>query len=352
MVSKKQTLSLNRILVIRTDRIGDVILSLPTVTALRRRFPRAIISMLVHPQIRPLLLEFPDATRILTDDGAGHGFPGFVRLIRDLRKHRFQTALCLHPTLRLAAALWFARIPLRVGSGYRFYSFFFNRPVFEHRKESTKHEAEYNLSLAAELGADIRDIPLHLPVDPDAEKRIRQRLREMGISGDRPVVVLHPGSRGSAMDWPAERFSQLADRLAETYRARIIMTGSQEEKNWVRRLAGYAGTPVYSLAGELDLKELAALLRQASLVVANSTGPLHIAVAVGTPVIGLYPPFRTTGPGRWGPYRRERSTLTPADFDCGRCKPSRCAAGNCMELITVEQVWELADDKLRSWSVS
>ena len=139
---------MDRILVVRTDCIGDVVLSLPVVTALRRAYPGAYLAMLVHPGIRGIVEHHPDLDGVLWDGAGETGFRGFFRLLGEIRRGKFDVALLLHPTLRLAVVLALAGIPVRVGTGYRFYAFLFNRRVWEHRKDSRRHEVEYNLSLA------------------------------------------------------------------------------------------------------------------------------------------------------------------------------------------------------------
>jgi ADP-heptose:LPS heptosyltransferase len=332
-----------RILIIRTDRIGDVVLSLPVVSALRRAFPASHIAMLVHPRVKEVVSEQPDLNAVLYD---GPGVRGFFRLVRSLKDGRFDAAVVLHPTMRLALALALARIPVRVGTGYRAYSFLFNRRVYEHRKHSEKHEAEYNLSLARRLGQVTGDVEFRLSIPRGAEDAVDAFLSEKNMTGCRPLVVIHPGSRGSSLDWPVESFSRLAAGLMQRAGACIVVSGSPSETPLAERVISGIPGKIAQAADRFSIKEMTALFGRADLFISNNTGPLHLARAVGTEVIGLYPPLRPVSPRRWGPYARLDSVLVPDLPECKSCKGSRCSRWNCMKTIAVETVLELALKKL------
>ena len=336
-----------RILVIRTDRIGDVVLSLPVVTALRRRYPKAHLAILVHPDVYQIVEDLPDLDKIHIDKGDEQSIHGFFSLIQMMRREKFDVAILLHPTLRLAWAVRFARIPIRVGTGYRIYSFLFNKRVYEHRKNSRRHEVEYNLRLAAEVGADVSHVNFGLSILPSATRQVDQLLEEMGVTERKPLVILHPGSRGSALNWPWTHFAQLADRFIKESSAQVAITGGENEHEVIERIIKNSSEKIFNLAGRLNLKELAALFKRADLIVANSTGPLHIGVAVGTEVIGLYPPVTAMSARRWGPYGQSDSFLIPDLPECSHCRGSRCLFWNCMALISVEEVWTVARKKLQ-----
>jgi lipopolysaccharide heptosyltransferase II len=344
--------TINRILVIRTDRIGDVILSLPVVTALRRRYPNARLAMLVQPAVLEIVEDHPDLNDILLDGREHEGARGFFQLAKEIRKSKFDAALLLHPTLRLAFLLACAKIPVRVGTGYRYYSFLFNRKVWEHRSRGLRHETEYNLSLAAKLDADVSQVDFRVSAPEHVLKWADHQFKSMGIQKSRPLVVLHPGSRGSALDWAAGRFAELADRLVEEVNAQVILTGGREEKDVIAKIFKGQEKSFFNLVGLMNLKELAAVLKKADLVVANSTGPLHLASVLGTEVVGLYPPFAPASARRWGPYGRKDGIITPKIPECRRCSREKCPRWNCMDLIPVEEVLQLVMKKLNHMGYS
>jgi len=335
-----------RLLIVRTDRIGDVVLSLPTVTALRRAFPRAHLAALVQPSVQEVVACQPDLDSILLDGPLERGWRGFFRLVIRLRRERFDAAVLLHPTWRLALALRLSGIRIRAGTAYRAYSFLFNRQVREHRKVSQKHESEYNLSLARAVGADARRVEFRLNVPNTAAAAVRSFLNGTPIGFRRPLVVLHPGSRGSALDWPPTRFADLADRLAEAG-VPVVLTGGENEIDAVDRIVRQSASKPVSAAGRFDLKGLCALLKRADLLVSNSTGPLHLAHALGTEVVGFYPPLTPAHPRRWGPYGRMDSVLMPGRPECRTCRRRRCPDWNCMDRISVDGAWAMVSGKLK-----
>jgi heptosyltransferase III len=336
-------LNKKRILVVRTDRIGDVVLSSPVLTALKSTWPECHTAMLLRPYTAELLQGHPDLDQIILEP---EPLPSALRLARRLRAEHFDIALLLHPTFRLALACRLAGIPVRVGTAFRGYSFLFNGRIKQHRKNSGRHELDLNLEMAAAIGARLQNIVFRLSLKESEIRLIRQRLLDVGIEPSQPFVVLHPGSGGSAMDWPPHLFGQLAQQIVSRLHLPVILTGNTSERSLVDNVVAHCDRPLIRLDGQLPIKELAGLLQQAALLVANSTGPLHIARAFSTPVIGLFCPILACSPQRWGPYGKPDSVLLPAVPTCTRCTKKRCAHHNCMELISVDQVLALAQKQL------
>lgn len=322
------------ILVVRTDRIGDVVLTLPTVEALKSNFPAARVTMLVRSYTSGLA---EGIAEVLLYDREGTPKP-FFEMLKELRRICFNIAVITYPRFRIALLLWLAGIPVRVGTGYRWYSFFFNRRIYEHRKTVEKHEAEYNISMLGILGCVTPTKLEARLVISDQEKKKASRVRHiLGLSETDQLVLLHPGSGSSARDWKPEYFSQLASELMK-HGYRVIITGSKTEEDLVSDVAQKAGEGVKPFVSTLSLKEFAAFIQTAKLFIANSTGPLHIAAAVGTPVIGFYPPIRVMSPKRWGPLIDKKVIFVPDPKQCPRCKGGKCQGNECMEQITVNQV--------------
>lgn len=342
-----------RILVIRTDRIGDVVLSTPVLTALRQGFPSAFIAMMVRPYTRELVSGHPHADEILIDDSTGEhaGLSGFFRLLRLVRGRHFDTVLLLHPSFRLALLCFLAHIQRRSGTGYRAYSFLFNHRVYHHRRESGRHELDLNLDLARALGAPLDRVTFFLHIPEEARDAAASLLEQAGLSIGRGFVILHPGSGGSAMDWPLSGFAVLADRIMGELALPVVITGNKAEAQLVDRLCSLMQKQPLRLDGVLSIKELLALLSWARLLVANSTGPLHMAVAVGCPVVGLYCPLAACAPVRWGPYGQPDSVLVPPLPACRKCSGDRCPHHNCMELISSDQVFAKVKEQLHNSTV-
>jgi len=327
---------LHNILVVRTDRIGDVILTLPTIEALKSNFPNAHITMLLNSYTAGLVEGIAD---VLVYNREISSKP-FFKILAELRRAQFDVVVVAFPRFRIALLLWLSGIPVRIGTGYRWYSFLFNKKIFEHRKTVEKHEAEYNLSLLQGLGCTVSLKPEVRIVISEQEKKAASDIRQsMGILDSDRLVLLHPGSGGSARDWEPENFAQLAAELKKRgfY---VVITGGKAETDLVHSVAQNAREGVKSFVSNLSLKEFAAFIQTAKLFVANSTGPLHIAAAVGIPVVGLYAPVRVMSPKRWGPLTDKKVIFVPDPAKCSLCKGGECKGNECMEQITVQQVLE------------
>ena len=337
----------HNILVVRTDRLGDVILTLPVLPLIRSCYPAARVSMLLSRYTGEIVEGHPHVDKLLWYDDASRQLVPFREMVHRIRRENFDAVVLVHPTLRLAWMMKLAGIPVRVGSGYRYYSVLFNRRQFEHRKDARRHELEYNLRLLGLIGCPVAetlerpDYGIRIP--PEAGRKIAELKQSCGVGLDRPLVIVHPGSGGSAREWPLESFARLAENLQSQKNVDIIATGSQEEDVRVRELIKRTGGRAVSFAGLLGLKELAALIQSASLFVSNSTGPLHLAVAVGTPVLGFYPQITAMSPRRWGPYGGRNKVLVPArPQDCSECAGNGGRSCACMASISVDEAYESA----------
>jgi ADP-heptose:LPS heptosyltransferase len=330
-----------RILLARTDRIGDVVLSLPTASLIKSRFPGAVVHFLTRPYTAPLAAMAPDVDAVITDQGLGAW-----GLSRRLAAGGYDAAVLLHPTARLAAAVFLAAIPWRTGTSYRWYSWLLNRRVGLHRRDSQRHELELNLELAQRgLGsgscdAERQDYCPRITLSPEQKAAARSLL---GMVSGRQVIV-HPGSGGSARDWPLSNFAGLINRLSAKGFGLAVTLGPGEDGLRQAMEPMLAGC-VRWVSG-LDLGQLAAVLSTAELVVSNSTGPLHLAAAVGSRVLGIYCPVEPCLPRRWGPYGPGHAWLMPDVPCCRKCTGSRCRHWDCMESLTVERAYDKAMEML------
>jgi heptosyltransferase-3 len=330
-----------RILVVRTDRIGDVILTLPMLELLRKQFPHAHIAMLIRHYTKDLLNENPYLDDVLLYDDENGELP-FLAVAAELKKRNFDVVFITYPRFRLAMLMRWAGIPLRVGTGYRWYSFLFNKRVYVHRKVGEKHEAEYNVDLIRAMGCDVGSVPYpHLSISEETLESVKNRLAYLGLVSDKTIVLLHPGSGGSARDWKADNFGVLGKRLSALPNVQVVVTGGKGEESLVRHVAGMIGVNTPVVVNQLSLKEYGALTSFAGLLVANSTGPLHIAAATGTPVVGLYPQVTAMNAIRWGPFTAKKTILVPKDrpTNCTACICPQATECECMNSISIEEVF-------------
>jgi len=328
-----------KILIVRTDRIGDVVLSLPMIPIVKSAMPQSSITFLLRSYTQDLMHGQSDLETILLYDNGGIE-KSFREMLVELRDSRFDAVVVTYPTFRLAMLMFLARIPLRIGTGYRWYSYLFNERVYEHRKTAEKHEAEYNISLLKPLGVEAGEHPGPKLVLTDKDYDEAERtLKEMSIKEDRPIAILHPGSGGSARDWPPERFGQLAAILAGEG-MQVVITKGPSEDDLARSVFTHSDRTAKVLPKPLPLMSLAALIKKAHVFVSNSTGPLHIAAAVGTPVVAFYPPIRQCSPVRWGPLTQKKIIFEPSSAGCPRCRGGECQSNDCLNAISAGEVAE------------
>jgi ADP-heptose:LPS heptosyltransferase len=329
------------ILLIRTDRIGDVILSLPAAALLKEAFPGCRVTFLAREYTAPLMALSKSVDAVINDDPAMKA----RALAKELRSRNFDAAIVLHPTGRLAWAVRLAGIPVRIGTAYRSYSLLFNRRVKQHRKFSLKHELEHNLDLVRQ-GLDIGSYTekKYLPeisVPGELKQQVIKKLSGT-IDLSQPFIAIHPGSGGSARDWPLDKFAKIIDRIQNSeVRSRdikVAVTLGPGEEHLKEKLLTHLKTRPAWISG-LSLPEMAALLSHAKVLVANSTGPLHIGTAVGTKTIGLYCPMIPCHPKRWGPYGPGQTAIVPNVSLCRKCAGKKCQHFDCMDKIPVDEVW-------------
>ena len=282
-----------RLIVVRDDRLGDLLLSLPAVDALRRTYPEARLALLVRPELATL------ARRVGGVDEVVEGASDRRALRRRIEDYGPDLIVCISrgATVPLVAAR--AGVPHRVGAGYRAYSPLFTRSVAERRRRGGRHEAEYALSFAHRAGDWPADANFPLSVSSTAREPVTSWLEASQV--DAPFVVLHPGSGGSCPRWPTANFIELAEELLGEG-GQVVFSIGPEDDACVASLDGAPPSVARLPRFSSDLRRLPALFERATLLVASSTGPLHLAAAIGTPTLGLYAPWSSCAAARWGPY--------------------------------------------------
>lgn len=324
--------SIKRILLIRTDRIGDVVLSLPMLPLLKKKFSKASITVMVRSYTKELVEHHSSVDEVILWDEK-KGVFDYVNL---MKRKQFDLVIIPYPRFNIALTTFLARIPIRVGTGYRWYSFLFNKKIYEHRKDAKRHEAEYNLNLLKAIGIESTESPkFEFSIPESVKKNLEKILLRDGV---KKFAVLHAGSGGSARDWSIKNFAELADKLQTKHDLQIVLTGGKNEGNLVASLANSMKTVPFNYCGKFSLYELGALFQKANLFVSNSTGPLHIASMVGTPVIAFYPPIIQCSPIRWGPYTKKKKVFTADNTKCTLCNGGTCQSNLCMDQISVDEV--------------
>ena len=330
----------DHILISRTDRLGDLILALPFVETIKARYPECRVDVLSSLYASPILENNPSIDRIVRVQNDQLMIDKLYKkdLLHRIRLGEYRVVVVLYPERRVSQLFYKAGISARIGTAGRFHSVFFNQHLFHSRRTNRQHEYEYNLDFLEYFrdGTVVRVPRVYLK-----QKELtnaRRILRKVGVEGT--FVVLHPGSGGSAEGWAPKRFLELYGLLREKG-VEVTISGSEKEGGQIRKTAQEMNLDLRDISGETDLRTLAAVLSLAEVVVANSTGPLHLATAVGTKVVGLYSGRKVMSPQRWGPVGKYHRVIQPPNPEC-QCPPRRC---RCMETISIKRV---ADEVISS----
>lgn len=340
----------NRILVTRTDRLGDLVLSTPVFQALRQRFPAAQIACLTFLENRSVVEGNPYLDEVIVYDKRGRekNWWGNLRFSRRLAKKKFDTVIHLHPTNRMHWVSWMAGIPIRIG--YRKKASWTLTHTLEDRKgEGLKHEAEYNFDLLRFLGVDPpQKIETHFPLHEKDRISLEMLLKHLGFDREKSYAVLNPSASCPSKIWPADRFSLLSDRLQERYGLKVALIGSQQDKRFSRKVRAFAAIDSTDLSGKLSIGMLGWFLKGAQLLISNDSGPVHVARALGTPVVSI---FGRTLSGlsyhRWGPLG-EKGKVVHKEVACPVCLAHNCRINFlCLDVVSVEGVLTAASTFLK-----
>ncbi|HJM82339.1 MAG TPA: glycosyltransferase family 9 protein [Nitrospinota bacterium] len=318
-----------RILVVRTDRIGDLTLSLPVFTSLRATFPKAHICALTRKYTSEILQNRADIDQTITFDSDKSNIPvgQFCNVVSLIRRGKFDVGIALYLNNSIALALLIAGIPIRIGPATKLAQIGLNHKIKQRRSKSNRHEADHNLDLLKPLGAEIiRESKVYIP---DSTPLL------LGAKNGKPRVGIHPGHGGSSLNWPKRYYGQLIGIL-EKSGLDVYLTGSENEQDLLEEIALASGGKPKTYVGTNGIMELAKVLSELDVFVASSTGPLHLASAVGTPVVGIYCPIYVCLPERWGPIGKHDTAIRPMMEPCKVCN-SICNV-DCMATIDIEQV--------------
>jgi lipopolysaccharide heptosyltransferase II len=352
-----------RILVIRLDLIGDLVLSMTVARALKRTYPDAEIDLLALPSSAQIVKYDPDLSNVITYDPnvwrrpkalvQGHNWCEVFSVMRRLRSRRYDIAVSVFGNwAAIMAALSGAK--RRVGFGREGYPGFMTDSVAGRHWQAGErlHEVDYCLKLARAAGvaltADDR-IP-RLFVAASTRDELDALLLEMGIQPDKPLIACHVSSNnGQSKRWPIPYWVTLLDRLIREREAQVVLTGAPGDLPLIERVTSRMKQKAYNLAGKTSLAQLAALLQHADVLITGDSGPMHIAAAVGTPLIAIHGP---TDPAQSGPVSSLATILT-SDIWCRPCYnakgPADCRfyTTQCMKNILPGQVFQVVEEKLK-----
>ena len=347
MSSHKQWRDARHILCIRLDYLGDVLMTTPALRALKQSIPGARVTLLTSGSGAAAARFIPEIDNTIVyaapwlKNSAEHDPAQDLKMVRKLADLRFDAAVIFtvysQNPLPAAMLCYLAGIPLRLAhcreNPYRLLTHWVRDTEPE---KQLRHEVQRQLDLVATVGAHALDERMSFQVPPAASAWVTKLLRHMGVDAARPFIVMHPGATAASRRYPPQHWTRAAQQLSARLQCPIVFTGGIDEAALVDSIREHVPRS-HSLAGKLDLGQLAALLTLTPVVVSNNTGPAHIAAAVGTPVVDLY---ALTNP-QHTPWKVPSRVLYH-NVPCRFCYKSVCPQGHndCLARVAPEQVVE------------
>lgn len=348
--------SVRRVLAVRLDNLGDVLLATPAFRAIKDSLPDAMLSLLASPVGASVGRLTPDIDDIIVYQAPWvdpwmkipHDSQREQRMIALLKERRFDGAIIFtsyrQSALPAAYLCYLADIPLRVagsidGSG----SMLTTRHKYP---EQMMHEVERGLNLVGALGLTTEHSDLVLQIPVDAEVYVQEVLENIGVSRHHPLIVLHPGATMPSRMYPWDQYVTIADLLVAKLGAILLLTGVDEERELVGRIHRHmrpdTRDAAHNLAGMLPFPAYCALVENADLIVTNHTGPMHIAAAIKTPAVILF--AETHSPAQWGPWKSPHRLLSH-EVPCRLCYSRICPYGHeCLRLVAPSTVLDAVAD--------
>jgi lipopolysaccharide heptosyltransferase II len=342
-----------KILLRATNWIGDALISLPALEALRARFPAAEIVLVAKPWVSEVYMHYPASLRQIIYDPAGRhrGPQGFKALVGELRREEFDAAILFQNAFQAAWMAWRAAIPVRIGYARDGRQPLLTDAVPVPPPGAYGHQAYYYLQLLFRAGLLERPEPAR-PLGQarlvlrDAEKSwATRRLELLGLSGPRFLVGMAPGaSFGPAKRWLPERFAALADRLIGELHADVLIFGSAAEQPLAEAVARAMKHPPLVVAGKTTLTQFMALLGECRVLISNDSGPMHLAAALGLPGVAV---FGSTDERATGPLGG-RTRVVKRPVACSPCGLRECPIDfRCMRQVSVEEVRQAVVEVLK-----
>ncbi len=331
-----------KVLVIALNRLGDAVVSIPAFRAIKESLPQSEVTVLSNSYVRDILDRVDFIDRIVAYEKRGT-FLEKARLARKLAGHRFDLAVDLTCDYTFGNALvcFLSGARYRVGYGTSGRGFLFHKPV-KHKKKPL-HAVEEILDIVRSVGLDIASKSLRISASREAREAIKKFLEGQNIEHGDLLIGIHPGGYYPTQKWPAERFAQVGKALMEKFGAKIVLIGGPGEEKWIGQVKTVMKNNC-SIFLNQPVKNLLALIQSCQLLLCNNSGPLHLAVALGTPTVSTMGP---TLPEKWGPYEEGHIVLRK-DLACMPCNDASCRlkTHDCLRLITAEEMLRAAEKLL------
>lgn len=338
-----------KILVFQTAFLGDVVLTLPMIQILNKEFPFAEIDVVTTPRAADLLENHPAITNIFPYDKRGNqrGLSGILSLAAFLRRQHYDIAIVPHRSFRSAAVIGLSNIPVRVGFSNAAGKFFYTH-IAEYQK--FRHEIERNYALLSPFGIQVtsRELPSLYPSLNDINA-VNKFLFEREIIHQQKMIAIAPGSVWNTKRWLVERFTELAIKLGDDGWEVLIIGGKEDAELGKAIIETTKHKNIYDATGKLSLLQSAELIKRCNVLVTNDSAPLHLGVAVRTPVVAI---FGATVPEfGFAPYGKNDTVVEIKNLPCRPCAihgGNKCPIKtfDCMKRIDVEMVYEKVIERL------
>ncbi len=324
------------ILVSRTDRAGDLILTLPVFRELRKVFPDAHIVAHVRKYTASIAKLCKEIDEVLLDDDYDQGLIS-NSLCNCFKDHSFDRAIIIHPAGRAIIAAWRAEIPIITGRASNIFQFLLNDGRLQKRSHNQKHEFEYNLDLLEGIVPEIEYKPYHFELKESLINEGREYFKQIGL--DESPIIVHPGHGGSAYNITPEMYAKIASRLIGAGRTVMVSLGPGEESMEEYFFTLKESGQIFFLKNVPSFDKLAGIFANCKAFIGGSTGPLHLSASIGLPSIAFFPPVKAMTPNRWGPVGCNNLVIKPDVPACnGKC--NNCKYSGCMKNIDLMPVFD------------
>ena len=330
------------ILIRGTNWIGDAVMTLPAIRAIRNTFPGARISILAKPWVAEIFSICKDIDEVIVfkSPGSHSGIAGKLRLAKELKARKFDTAILLQNAIEAAIITWLAGIPVRCGYNSDARGLLLTHSVQRTEDIRKVHQIHYYLEMVKSLGCLSAEASVHLHPGNEYQILSEKIFAEHDIGRQPLLIGLAPGATyGPAKRWFPERFAAVGDKLIEDLSAQVLLFGSRKDRKSADLVQQHANHRLINLAGKTNLKEAIAVISRCSLFISNDSGLMHVAGALNIPTVAI---FGSTNPVTTSPVG-ERSVVIYKGASCSPCLKETCPTDfRCMDMISVEEVCQTA----------
>ena len=338
------------ILIVKLSAIGDVIHTLPSLSALRKLYPEANITWVVEEDSSDIIKDHPYLNRVIVSHRkrwmadlkrprrAIRTIREIKAFIRTLKGRSYDLVIDFHGLFKssLIVLLSGGKRKLGYDSMQELIGLFLNDKIYE---DMGKHAVDRYLDFLRYLGADVDNAEFLIPVQEENRNRVKNLLTINNIDRKERFVAVNPVAFWETKLWEDDKFARLCDRITKDLKAKIILTGNRSD-GMIEHIQSLMSNPSVNLGGQTTLRDLAHLYKLSSVVITTDSGPMHIATAMGIPVVVLFGP---TDPLRTGPYGGGHVVIRK-EMSCSPCFLKKCSSRKCMEEITVEEVFQAVEE--------